>query len=99
MLRARMLRDLAAALYAIPASVRCGSRLLVAAVGGVAGVAGVAGVGGVRGAEVVEASGGKPEPLGDGTSVRAERVAASSSPPPLRPASGRVFPALLPAVH
>jgi hypothetical protein len=50
------------------------------------------------GAEVVGASGRQPGPLGCGTSVRAELFAASASPP-LRPASGRVLPELLPAVH
>ena len=64
------------------------SRLVLAAVWG---------SGGSPGAKVVGASGGKPGPLGDGTSVCAEMSVASASPP-LRPANGRVFPGLLPAV-
>ena len=49
------------------------------------------------GAQVVGASGRQPGPLGCGTSVRAELSASAS--PPLRPASGRVFPGLLPTIH
>src|SRR5260370_14472023 len=63
------------------------SRLVLAAVWG---------SGGSPGAKVVGASGGKPGPLGCGTSVHAKL--ATFGTPPLRPALGRVFPGLLPAV-
>ncbi len=43
------------------------------------------------------ASGRKPGPLGGGTAVRV--LLFASSFPPVRPASGRVFPGLLPTVH
>ena len=49
------------------------------------------------GAQVVGASSGKPGPLGGGTSVRAKLSAFGT--PPLRPASGRVFPGFLPTIH
>src|SRR5215831_10468127 len=54
--------------------------------------------GGGPGAEVVGVSGCQPGPLGDGPSLRAE-LFASTSYPPLRPTSGRVFPGLLPTIH
>src|SRR5215468_7123479 len=59
------------------------SRLVLAKVGGSSGG---------PGAQVVGASGRQPGPLGCGTSVRAEL--ATFGTPPLRPASGRVFPGL-----
>src|SRR5947209_8288165 len=64
------------------------SRLVLAKVGG---------SGASPGAKVVGASGGQPGPLGCGTSVRAEL--ATFGTPPLRPASGRVLPGLLPTIH
>src|ERR671932_218613 len=64
------------------------SRLVLAAVWG---------SGGSPGAKVVGASGGKPGPLGGRASVRAKL--ATFGIPPLWPASGRVFPGLLPTIH
>src|SRR5260221_9022033 len=76
-------RELAAALHTTAAAVLIErSRLVLAAVWG-----------GGPGAEVIGASGRKPRPLGGGTSVGAVGVGfAGVSPPPLRPAGGRLLP-------
>src|SRR5260221_14185772 len=56
----------------------------------------ILGTGATPPSNVVRASGAKPAPLGSGTSVHAKL--ATFGTPPLRPALGRVFPGLLPAV-
>src|SRR4051794_12323210 len=60
-------------------------------------VAAVSGMGGARSAEVVGAAGGDPRPLRGGPPVQAELPAAGAAEL-LRPARGRVLPALLAAV-